>query len=123
MPLNTTQTKFIKLSRNVDLDGFQSALEKTKYGLAEMIEVNQIVNIFSRNLQNSINDYVPKKTIDICPTTEPVWLNKESHKLVTKQRRLYNRLRYSGGPYDQHKRTKARMKTEATIKKDQKKLY
>lgn len=108
----------IKLYRNVDLGVFKSALENTKYSLAEMTDVNhQMWILFSKNLQNAINEYVPKKTIEICPFTVPAWFNKESRNLFTKQGRLYYRLRASGDPYDQHQHTKPRKETKFAIKK------
>ena len=112
-----TSTKVIKLYRKVDYDRFQPVLERTKCSLTKMSDIDQMWTFFSSDLQNAVNDYVPKKTRNVSPKPTPVWFTNESQKLVTKQRRLYNRFRQSGDPFDQQLYTKARKETKRTIKK------
>ena len=81
---SSTLTKAIKLYCKVDYDKFQPALERSKRRLAEMTDIDQIWTFFFSDLQNVVNDYAPKKTINISPKPTPVWFTKESRKLVTK---------------------------------------
>ena len=112
-----TSTKVIKLYRKVDYDRFQPVLERTKCSLTKMSDIDQMWTFFSSDLQNAVNDYVPKKTRNVSPKPTPVWFTNESQKLVTKQRRLYDRFHQNGDPFDQQLYTKARKETKRTIKK------
>ena len=116
-------TKVIKLYRKVDYDKFQPVLERTKRSLAEMSDIDQMWDFFSSDLRNAVNDYVPEKTINDSEKPTPVWFTKESRKLVAKQRRLYNRFRQSGDPFDQQLYTKARKETKKNHQKDKEKLH
>ena len=120
---SSTSTKVIKLYRKMDYNKFQPVLERTKRSLAEMSDIDQMWNFFSSDLRNAVNDYVPKKTINDSPKPTPVWFTKESRKLVAKQRRLYNRFRQSGDPFDQQLYTKARKETKKNHQKDKEKLH
>ena len=120
---SSTSTKVIKLYRKVDYDKFQPVLERTKRSLAEMSDIDQMWNFFSSDLRNAVNDYVPKKTINDSPKPTPVWFTKKSRKLVTKQRRLYNRFRQSGDLVDQQLYTKAYKETKKNPQKDQENLH
>ena len=117
LPVKQFPTKVIKLYSKVDLDSFELVMNDTKHRLKEMDDVNKMWTFFSRTLKHAINDFVPKKTVADRPKTEPVWFTKESRKLVTKQRQLYNRFRRSGDPFDQKQYTKARKDTKAAIRK------
>ena len=120
---SSTSTKVIKLYHKVDYYKFQPVLERTKRSLAEMSDIDHMWTLFSSDLENAFNDYVPWKTMIFSPKPTPVWFTKESRKIVTKQTRLYSRFRQSGDLVDQQLYTKAYKETKKNPQKDQENLH
>ena len=110
-------TKVVKLYREANKEGFQTDLAKVICELKGMSNVEEMWKLFSSSLKRAIHDHVPTKVVNEWPKNEPVWFNRESRKLVHKQRKLYNRYRADGDPFHQKQYNKARRESKKVLKK------
>jgi len=93
----------LKQINKADIEQFQDVLEGIGQDLSNMDDVNDMWTPFSRNLQQAVSDHVPVVNCRIKQyLNEPIWFNKECHKVAQKQRKLYNRYLHSKDSFDKN---------------------
>lgn len=90
----------IKLYDKADSDAIAIELQKTTLEIQAEIEsrvgVDQVWQHFCDSLSRVVDLFVPTLTFKSRTESEPVWFNRKARKLVSKQRRLYNKYKRTG---------------------------
>ena len=75
-------------------------MRKTSETLASMDDPEKMWNIFTKNLQRSIDQHVPTKQLKPRHPSIPEWFNKRAMKIKEKIRRAHRRSKLSSDSFD-----------------------
>jgi hypothetical protein len=87
-------------------------LEKINDDISNEANINVVWDRFEADLRRAVELHVPLKTVKPLNTKHPVWFNSKACKLVTKQRKLYNKYRATDdlAYFDQYKQLRRQNK-------------
>ena len=96
----TQKPRTIKLYKKANVEAFREETQKTIDELRQMEDPGEMWEIFRNSLRKSINQYVPTKVIKPRHPSMPEWANKRVLKLMSKQRKAYNKAKRSADDLD-----------------------
>ena len=91
----------LKLYDKADTDNYIALeLKRTEQHTSELIvhagNIDVVWDTFTRAMRTVIGKYVPTITVKPRKRGKPYWFNNMARKIVSKQRRMYNKYRASG---------------------------
>ena len=90
----------LKLYDKADTDNIALELKRTEQHISELIvnagDIDVVWDTFTRAMHTVIGKYVPTITVKPRKRGGPYWFNNMARKIVSKQRRKYNKYRASG---------------------------
>ena len=101
-PVSTVSSQpcTVKLYKKVDQEAFQEDMRKTSETLASMDDPEKMWNLFTKNLQRSIDQHVPTKQLKPRHPSIPEWFNKRAMKIKEKIRRAHRKSKLSSDSFD-----------------------
>ena len=108
------QPRTRKLYHKANINKFQDLLWPTQCKLTEMSDVDEMWNLFSKELKKAVDESVPIQAIKLKPSKQPFWFNKKANKLVAKHRKTYNKFKRTNDPFflDKYKQERRKHKAE-----------
>ena len=89
----------LKLYDKADTDNIALELKRTEQHISELIvnagDIDVVWDTFTRAIHTVIGKYAPNITVRPRKRGEPYWFNNMARKIVSKQRRMYNKYRAS----------------------------
>ena len=82
-------------------ESLEGLLGKINHEIMLRKPMNEIWTLFEGGLKETVDLYVPVKTLPVPKASEPPWFNARARSMVTKQRKLYNKYKSTGLDYYQ----------------------
>ena len=115
------QPRTRKLYHKANINKFQDLLWPTQCKLTEMSDVDEMWNLFSKELKKAVDESVPIQAIKLKPSKQPFWFNKKANKLVAKHRKTYNKFKRTNDLFFLDKYKQERRKHKAELQEIQQK--